>query len=219
MEQQQQQELNQQAIQQSNQQETQQNKTKNITMSSKQRKRKSGLGLYMKNIITKKVVIPFTIVGLNIRELLEKKLKNDLEGKCIEEGYIQKKSIRIINYSSGVIKGNNVVFDVMIECLICNLSEGHKFKVKVMNVTKAGLRCEALEDISPVDVFIARDHNYNNKYFNSIKKEDIIQVRVLAQRYELNDEKISVIAELITPKRRKLTDTTSKKSKPKLILE
>lgn len=202
------QEINQQPIQQLNQQKD----TKNI-MSSKQKTKKTGLGLYMKNIITKKVVIPFTIVGLNIRELLEKKLKDELEGKCVEEGYIQKKSIRIINYSSGVIRGNNVVFDVMIECLICNLAEGHKFKVRVINVTKAGLRCQALEEISPVDVFIARDHNYNNKYFNSVKKEDIVQVRVLAQRYELNDEKISVIAELIRPKK------TSKTIKPKLVFE
>lgn len=189
----------------------------------KKQKDAGGLGLYMKNIITKKIVVPFTSVGLNIREVLEKKLITNLEGRCIEEGFVQKKSVRILNYSSGIIQGNNVLFDVILECLICNPSEGHRFKTKVVNVTKAGLRCEANVTDSPVDVFIARDHNYNNEYFNSLQKDDIVEVRVLAQRFEINDSRISVIADLIVPKVKKERKVTKGKKEPKkaplLILE
>lgn len=180
---------------------------------------KGGLGLFMKNIITKKVTIPFNVVGLNIREILETKLKQGLEGRCIEEGFVQKKSIRVVNYSSGIIQGTNVLFDVVLECLICNPPEGQRFKTKVINVTKAGLRCEANMDDSPVDVFIARDHNFNNEYFNQLKKDDIVEIRVLAQRFEINDHRISVIAELILPKEKKMKPKITKAKKPLLIIE
>lgn len=186
----------------------------------KRQENTGGLGLFMKNVITKKVVLPFTSVGLNIRQLLEEQLKTNLEGKCIEEGFIQKKSVRILNYSSGVVNGNNVLFDVVVECYVCNPVEGHKFKARVLNVTKAGLRCDANMDESPVDVFVARDHNFNNTYFNGIQKDDIIDVRIIAQRYEMNDPRISVIAEVMQPKKPRVARATTKsKKQPRLVLE
>jgi DNA-directed RNA polymerase subunit E'/Rpb7 len=181
----------------------------------KKKKDVGGLGLYMKNIISKRVVVPFISVGLNIREILEKKLISSLEGRCIEEGFVQKKSVRVVNYSSGIIQGNNVVFDVVLECLICNPAEGHRFKAKVVNVTKAGLRCEANVVDSPVDVFVARDHHYNNAYFNGLQKDDSIEIRVLAQRFELNDSRISVIAEVIIPKTKAKKEKKDELEKPK----
>jgi DNA-directed RNA polymerase subunit E'/Rpb7 len=157
--------------------------------------------LFMKNVITRKAIIPFTDVGANIKELLELLMKQKLEGKCVVEGYIKPNSIKVMNFSSGVIKSKNIEFDVMLECLICNPPVGMTFMAKVVNITKAGLRCISEKDeISPVDVFLAKDHNYNNKLFNSVKLNDIIKVRVLGQRYEINDEKISVIADIIEKK-------------------
>jgi len=49
-------------------------------------------------------------------------------------------------------------------------------------------------------IFIARDHHFQNAYFNNINESDIIHIRVIGQRYELNDKFISVIAEIIVPK-------------------
>ena len=83
----------------------------------------------------------------------------------------------------------------MFECLICRPSEGMKFKVIVKNITKAGIRAEYKED-SPIVVFISRDHVYNNKNFNSINIDDTIYIKVIGIRYELNDEFISIIADL-----------------------
>lgn len=157
-------------------------------------------GLFMKNVLTRKVLIPFENVGSNIKEILENLLRNRLEGKCVVEGYIKPDSVEVINFSSGIIKSSNVEFDVMINCLVCCPPEGMVFNVKVINITKAGLRCQTEKEPSPVDVFVARDHNYDNKLFNSVKVDDIIKVRVLGQRYEINDEKISVIATIIEKK-------------------
>jgi DNA-directed RNA polymerase subunit E'/Rpb7 len=158
--------------------------------------KKKGLGIYVLSVITRKISVPYKYIGSNISDILQKKLASELEGKCTIEGFIKDNSVRIINYSAGIIKSSNVVFDVSIECLICSPVEGMKFKVNVVNITKAGLRCDTGKK-SPVNVFIARDHHYANKQFSNIKVGDSILIRVIGQRYEINDERISVIAEYI----------------------
>ena len=55
--------------------------------------------------------------------------------------------------------------------------------------------------ISPYILFIARDHYYDDEYFNSIKENDNILAKVIGHRYDLYDTNISIIAELVKPKR------------------
>ena len=56
----------------------------------------------------------------------------------------------------------------MFECLICRPVEGQAIKVKAKNITKAGIRAiYAKEEISPITVFVARDHHYNSVDFQS----------------------------------------------------
>jgi len=65
------------------------------------------------------------------------------------------------------------------------------------NITKAGIRCETTEIPSPIIAFIARDHHYSNDRFASVKEGDILKIKVIGQRFELNDTQISIIGELI----------------------
>lgn len=153
-------------------------------------------GIYSVNILTRKVALSIQEVGSNITQLLEEKLKQDYEGKCVQEGFIKSNSIRIIQYTSGMVEGNLVYFTVIFECLICLPVEGMKFKTVVKDITLAGIRSETRESYSPVDVFVARDHNYDNKRFNSVKEGDIITVRVIGHRYEINDKRIAVLADI-----------------------
>ena len=163
--------------------------------------------LYVLSILTRKVEIPYNYIGSNLKELIQKTLSRQMEGKCAVEGHIRNNSVRIVSYSSGILRSSNVVFDVVIECLVCTPVEGMRLKVRVKNITKAGLRCDTGNDDSPIDVFIARDHHYKIKEFSNIKEGDFVYVKVLGQRYELNDPKISVITELVSkPKQTKQTN-------------
>ena len=66
------------------------------------------------------------------------------------------------------------------------------------NITKAGIRAESsTESPSPIVVFIAKDHNYDNPMFGDIKEGDEFTTRVIGQRFELNDKYISIIGELV----------------------
>jgi len=182
----------------------------------KRHERKRGTGIYMKNIITKRVVLPFTAIGNNIKENIETYLNNEIAGKCIDEGYIRPQSINIINYSAGSVSGNNVTFHVMFECLVCRPVEGMRFRAVIKNITKAGIRAEIKEDKSPVVVFVARDHHFKNKEFSELKEDDVINVRVIGIRYELNDEYISIIGEFVNSKKR---IKRIKVIKPKIVIE
>lgn len=175
---------------------------------------KKSYGLFMQNVLTRKVNMQFIHMGKNVRELLQKSLIQDLEGKCVLEGYIKTNSVRVINYSAGQLIGDNVQFTVLFECLLCNPVENQRVTVRALNVTKAGIRAEAVVkgDISPLDVFIARDHNYKNKQFNNVKEGDEFSIRIIGQRYEINDPVISVLGELVREKR-------VQKPKPRLVIK
>lgn len=170
--------------------------------------------LYMENVLTRKISLNFNMIGSNIKQVLERKLQDAMEGKCINEGYVKPNSIRIATYSSGVLESENVVFQVTFTCLICNPVEGLNVNVVAKNITKAGIRAvyaKGSEYDSPIDVFIARDHNYDNELFQNIKEGDEFRARVIGTRYELNDSSISVLASVVKPKK-KMKRTTIKLS-------
>ena len=172
--------------------------------------------IYTRSVITRSVVLPIVTIGKNINQTLEKAITIHFEGKCIVEGYVKSGSCKIITHSSGLIQGVHVKFEVVFECYICCPVAGMLIPCVARNITKAGIRAESDEESpSPIVVFIMRDHNYMNKYFTSIKENDKFIVRVIGQRFELNDKYVSIIGEVVEPKK----DYTKSTYKPKLVIE
>ena len=152
---------------------------------------------YYKSVLTRRLEVSINHVGQNIKQTLENILKHDMEEKCCVEGYIKKGSTNILSYSSGVIKGELIEFEVVFECQIYFPVEGLVLECIAKNITKAGIRAELDEQPSPIVIFVSRDHHYDNVNFANIKENDTIHVRVIANRFELNDKYISVIGELM----------------------
>ena len=154
--------------------------------------------IYSRCLITRNIVLPITAIGSNIRDIINKKIHDNYEGKCLVEGFIEKDSSNIVSYSSGLIqRGTNISFVVVFECKACFPVEGTLISCIAKNITKAGIRAESSDETpSPIVVFIARDHHYNSEQFNKIKEGEKFIARVIGQRFELNDKYISIIAEL-----------------------
>ena len=154
--------------------------------------------IYNEMIINKTVSLPMQKVGANLISNINESIENEISGKCIKEGFIKPNSIKIINYSNGVLEDNYINFQVVIECEVCCPVEGQILKCSVKNITKAGIKAEIQNDENnPLVIFVARDHNYLNKNFSNLKENENIDVRVIGQRFELNDTQISVIASLL----------------------
>ena len=166
--------------------------------------------IFHNSMITKKVSVPIHNVGKNIRETLETIIASEIEGKCIAEGFVKEKSTRIMTYSCGVVSSNNIVFDIVFECMICLPVEGMHITCVAKNITKAGIRAETEDMPSPVVIFVARDHHATMNKFGNVTAGRKIKVRVIGQRFELNDKYISIIAELIDSN---VSDNLKKKSK------
>jgi DNA-directed RNA polymerase subunit E'/Rpb7 len=157
--------------------------------------------VFIRSMLNQKVILSITEIGNNLKQNLEKKLIHKNEGKCITEGYIRPNSIKIIQFSSGLINNENIEFQTVFECMLCYPVEGMLIECNTRTITKAGIHAEViLEDgIVPITVFVARDHHNTSKYFASIKENMKILTKVIGVRFELNDPYICVISSLIDP--------------------
>jgi len=166
--------------------------------------------------ITKNIILPMTAIGRNLQQTLENTIAKMVGGKCIVEGYVKPSSIKVITFSSGIVKGENIIFDVVFNCEVCYPVSGMNLNCIAKNITKAGISAYSSdEQPSPFVLFIARDHYYDSDYFNSIEENEKFVARVIAQRFELNDKYVSIIAELVPLQREREKDF----KKPRLVLE
>lgn len=134
----------------------------------------------------------------NIDRVLLTKLKDNVEGKCIKDGYVKKNSVKIIKRSAGVaqISGFNgsSLFHIMYSIDVCNPLEGHIIEVQALNINKMGIFAGVpYEQNSPINVMIAKQHHIDNPKFDKIKENDIFKIKVIGKRYEYGDTSIQII--------------------------
>tara|TARA_E500000178_G_C16921891_1_gene707616 strand:- start:736 stop:1272 length:537 start_codon:yes stop_codon:yes gene_type:complete len=155
-------------------------------------------GPYIPSILNNKISLSILEVGKNLKQNLERKIQNIVEGKCIPQGYVRPGSTKIITYSSGVVNNEMIEFHTSYECDICYPVEGYSLECISKTITKAGIHGEVHDEDGnvPINVFIARDHHINDTIFDKIKEGNKFIASVIGVRFELNDPYISVIASL-----------------------
>jgi hypothetical protein len=86
--------------------------------------------------------------------------------------------------------------------MLCCPKEGAIMNCIAKTVTQAGIRAHACTNPSPVVIYISREMHdsttrmiANHASMDSIKPGDMIQVRVVGRRFELNDKQVSIIGE------------------------
>lgn len=156
-------------------------------------------GVYMKSVLERKVCLSIVEIGKNVKSNLELKIEKMLGGKCVSEGYIKPKSVKILNYSSGHINADVIEFRVMFDAMVCLPVEGMKIECICKTITKAGIHAEVVdpEKNIPVTMFVARDHHHLHNKFSEIKEGDKIITRVIGIRYELDDDYICTIGKIV----------------------
>ena len=180
---------------------------------------KSNLGethnavLFQENMLTKKVVLPINKIHSNMKSVLQSYLNFNYTGKCFEEGYIEKNSIKIISYTNGLCVSDTLEFHVVFTCNICIVSDNMMLECKIENKNLSGIKCNVIlnkiigdeeeyedkkqekeDNVSEaIVIFCSRDHHYGNDMFNSVEVNDKILVKVIGSKYELFDDYICVI--------------------------
>lgn len=154
--------------------------------------------IYHKNVIEYTTSIVPKEINKNINITLTRKLRDDLEGKCIKEGYVKKDSIKILSRSLGEVLlshfNGTILYHIKFQADICNPMEGMIIKSRIININKMGALAEIVsEEISPVAILIAKQHHIDNTNFENLKKGDDVEVKVLGKRFEYGDNQISII--------------------------
>jgi DNA-directed RNA polymerase subunit E'/Rpb7 len=152
--------------------------------------------LYTESIIQEKIKIQFNKVSNNMTRYFESYAEKKMERRCRNEGYIRSGSSSVISYSTGLLNSDSIIYNVVYSVDVCYPYESMEIECKIKNITKIGIRAVIAEHNNPIVLFISREHN-PDKDFDQYKENDYIKVKVLGHRFELNDDYISVIGELI----------------------
>lgn len=152
--------------------------------------------LFERRQLTKKVHVHSKYLQKNIQSSLLLQLKQNYEGRCIPEGFIQPNSITIVNHSLGrtnYIKGG-ADYDVTFQGDVCMPHIGQRFKAPVRLRTKIGIHAET----PPIKVLIPRDLHLGSTDFEEVKVEDDIEFEVVGSQFKQEDENIIVVGRLLS---------------------
>lgn len=169
--------------------------------------------LYTSQLVHSKVEIPFADIGkYNVNSSHDNMLngyfkdyaRKHLVNKCHKEGYISSSPFKVISYSAGKTIKTNLVYDVVFEFKVCYPYEGMIIQCIIQSITKIGIKAIVNKDEyeNPIVVFASHLHNpgifqtQNDTKDGGYKEGQIIQVKVVGFRFEINDPSIYVIAEI-----------------------
>lgn len=143
---------------------------------------------------------PFDLHGeiTDFNEILLKKLRKRLEGRCSQHGYVIPGSIELLSRSLGMMEKGRFTADFLYYCKaqgrVFNPSDGTLLTMKVDIKNNAGIY-GVVE--GAIEVIVARDIHIGDEEFHMIGLGDTIQVKVLKSRFQVNDEKITSICEFV----------------------
>ncbi len=153
--------------------------------------------IYFRSILRKKIIVDAKYLNERIDDYIHEYLKNKMEGKCIDEGYVKPESVRIIKRSAGVLLGSRFTGDITYEVAytadLCNPYEGNIYDCKVKFKTKAGI----MGYNGPLSFIVGKQFHENEiDAFESIKVGDMIRVYVLGKSFSVNDKEIQVVGKI-----------------------
>jgi DNA-directed RNA polymerase subunit E'/Rpb7 len=152
--------------------------------------------LFERRQLVKKVHIISKFLQKNIQASLLAQLKGNYENKCIPEGFVERNSITIVNYSLGrtnYIKGG-VDYDVTFQADICMPHVGQRFKAPVKLRSKVGIHAET----PPIKVLLPRDLHLGNEEFENVNVEEEIEFEVVGSQFKQEDDSIIVVGRLLS---------------------
>jgi DNA-directed RNA polymerase subunit E'/Rpb7 len=130
-------------------------------------------------------------------EILQK-LKEKLEGKCSQHGFVKKDSLELLSRSLGVAEKGRFTSEFIYYCktqgIVYNPPDGYQVEGEVMRKNKMGLYV-ILDDA--IRIMIPRDLHLGNDEFDSIEIGDKILIEIKKSRYQVNDTHILSIGQFI----------------------
>jgi DNA-directed RNA polymerase subunit E'/Rpb7 len=154
--------------------------------------------IYFHTQINRRVSLNPRFLDVDFAKYIEKIVKNNVEGRCIREGYVVPGTTIVLERSMGNLNNNqfngNIIYDVKIGVKICNIPVNSVVKAPIIKINKLGL----LAELGPLMIIAPKEIHSNKDAFKDIKIGDEIELLIIGKTFELNSKKISVYARLST---------------------
>lgn len=150
--------------------------------------------LFERRELVRNVHIDSKFLQRNIQASLLAQLRMKYEGVCVAEGYIQRRSITVVDHSLGrinYIKGG-LDYTVKFQADMCMPHPGQVFRMPVTLKSKLGLHAE----VTPVKALLPRDLHIGITDFEDVGEKEEIEFEVVGARFQQGDESIVVLGKL-----------------------
>jgi len=150
--------------------------------------------LFERRELVRNVHIDSKFLQRNIQASLLAQLRMKYEGVCVAEGYIQRRSITVVDHSLGrvnYIKGG-LDYTVKFQADICMPHPGQNFRMPVALKSKLGLHAE----MTPIKALLPRDLHIGMADFEEVSEKEEIEFEVVGARFQQGDEYIVVLGKL-----------------------
>jgi len=136
-------------------------------------------------------------------EILVKKLKEKLEGRCSRHGFVVPDSIELLSRSLGYAeKGrftSDFIYYMKAQGKVYNPPDGLEVEGSVIRKNKMGLYVIVNDAIR---IMIPRDLHIGSPEFDEIEMGDVIKIQLKKSRFQVNDTHILSIGQFISVVRR-----------------
>ena len=153
--------------------------------------------IYVNSIIEKRILLKPEFINKKLEANIENTLRNEIGDKCIKEGFIDKKSIKIIKRSKAIVMRNDfsgdLAIDIIFSANICNPVRGNIITCEIKRINKLGLQAE----VSPLSIIVAKQYHDNKEIFKDLKVGQKIDIVVIAKRFSLHDNVIEVVGKIV----------------------
>jgi hypothetical protein len=136
----------------------------------------------------------------SLDSILQKLLRDKLEKKCSQHGFVIPKSIEILSRSMGQLESGkytgNVIFYIQAQGKVYNPANGTKLIGQILKKNKMGLYIiykNAIRILIPRDLHIGKD----NIEFDNLEPGNVIEVEIRKSRFQINDQFILSIGTFV----------------------
>ena len=151
--------------------------------------------LFERRELVRNVHIDSQFLQRNIQASLVAQLRMKYEGRCLSEGYVNEKSITVIEHSLGrvnYIKGG-LEYTVKFQADLCMPHPGQVFRMPVVLKSKLGLHAES----KPIKALLPRDLHIGVTDFEEVNDKEEIEYEVVGARFQQGDESSVVLGKLL----------------------
>jgi len=150
--------------------------------------------LFERRELTRNVHIDAKFLQRNIHASILAQLRMKYEGTCVAEGYINPRSITVVEHSLGranLIKGG-IDYIVRFQADVCMPHPGQVFRAPISLKSKIGIHTE----LSPIKALLPRDLHIGVGEFEEAEEKQEIEFEVVGSRFQQGDESIIVLGKL-----------------------